>query len=538
MPKKSDPSKNKKQNKLANLGASTNKRQDLIDHALAGFQKPAPSKPQAFRAEVKPANPTGELKRPTLVELRRLNELRRSIRPEERAEIEGQKAEHAQTEPEPHSAQPAPSAKMFLQPPSTIWNKPLGGEQDAAEGAFDKTQNMAVPTKDDKSPPVGGAGISEAPRADADAYGATRQKAFSSVLYEDDQEESIEAGGEQGRAFDKTVAVDLSSKLQDAAATESAPTESKVAEGEQTGSPEEPQEPRRRRKGSALMEFTIPNLNDLAKAVAFEPHEESTPPSQESHVGEPETAITESETASAQPEPELKSRDPRLDATLLEGLHRPGKKRTAAAPWAAPSTGDRGTDATMSSTQADMSTGAATSSNEATVSNADATTGATNAMENASSANEDDDLLDDDDDDDFWDDVEAEVGSKQVKEVKEPSVEPHPREPDRTQLLQIPKEGLVRSRRGTIEMVVQRNGRILTPEYNNVGVLKSVSTSDGIMFKMNSDGKGWSISDRSGKQINSSPIVSVAFDKKGNLTYQAADGKKTTMYLDGSTVTE
>jgi hypothetical protein len=84
----------------------------------------------------------------------------------------------------------------------------------------------------------------------------------------------------------------------------------------------------------------------------------------------------------------------------------------------------------------------------------------------------------------------------------------------------------------------QPSPRTLTPDYTATGILRSVTTSDGQKFVMTADRKSWCVIDRSGNQINTQPIKSVYFDKRGNLIYITASGTRTTMYLDGTTVVE
>ncbi len=108
------------------------------------------------------------------------------------------------------------------------------------------------------------------------------------------------------------------------------------------------------------------------------------------------------------------------------------------------------------------------------------------------------------------------------------------RDPNRTEMLAMPRKGPVRSARGTIEMVIQGGGRILTPQYNTIGILLSVTTSDGYAFVMTPDRRTWQIINRRGQKLNERPIKSVMFDKKGNLTYVTVDGTRTVLNLDGS----
>ncbi|HEY9784038.1 MAG TPA: hypothetical protein V6D17_01465 [Candidatus Obscuribacterales bacterium] len=136
-----------------------------------------------------------------------------------------------------------------------------------------------------------------------------------------------------------------------------------------------------------------------------------------------------------------------------------------------------------------------------------------------------------------------------------PAAKPKTRESKKSKTMDVPKPGeapavstsgtgvasganVVKTKRGTIELVVQASGRTLKPEYSVVGVMQSVVTSDGITFKRASDGKTWSMLDAAGKVINEAPLTFVAFDGHGNLYFLSADGTKTVWSLDGSQVTE
>lgn len=108
------------------------------------------------------------------------------------------------------------------------------------------------------------------------------------------------------------------------------------------------------------------------------------------------------------------------------------------------------------------------------------------------------------------------------------------RDPNKTELLNIPKVGVVRGHRGTLELVVLQSGLVLTPSYNSIGMLKSVKTSDGLTFAQAPDGKTWDILDKSGEALNKLPITSLTFDKKGNLSFISSDGTSATLNIDGS----
>jgi hypothetical protein len=78
-----------------------------------------------------------------------------------------------------------------------------------------------------------------------------------------------------------------------------------------------------------------------------------------------------------------------------------------------------------------------------------------------------------------------------------------------------------RTTRGTIEYVIQEDGRKLTPEYNKCGILTGVDFGDGTkLTQSNSDGF-WHM--MSHEFLNSQPlrIKSVAFDKSGCLNINA-----------------
>jgi len=104
---------------------------------------------------------------------------------------------------------------------------------------------------------------------------------------------------------------------------------------------------------------------------------------------------------------------------------------------------------------------------------------------------------------------------------------------NKTGILRIPAYGVVRSSRGTVELLVHANGRTFTPRYNLCGILIGVAMSDGYTIATTARGK-WRIYDPQGKPIQEESIHTVAFDKKGNLWYQTRTGKTVTFFVDGT----
>lgn len=99
-------------------------------------------------------------------------------------------------------------------------------------------------------------------------------------------------------------------------------------------------------------------------------------------------------------------------------------------------------------------------------------------------------------------------------------------------------KNVVKSVRGTVEFLVHANGRTFTPTYNMVGVLTAVEVSDGFVLARGERGdSSWTMTDKEGNSVEEDPIVGVAFDKKGNLWYETADGRRTTFNVDGTTKT-
>jgi hypothetical protein len=89
-----------------------------------------------------------------------------------------------------------------------------------------------------------------------------------------------------------------------------------------------------------------------------------------------------------------------------------------------------------------------------------------------------------------------------------------------------PRRKVQRSERGTIEMVIDRRGKQVTPHYNKVGVLNSVDLGDGTKFVRAPGGKTWSLVAVDTDEILMEQLQSVVFDKDGNLFYTTSDGQK------------
>jgi hypothetical protein len=104
----------------------------------------------------------------------------------------------------------------------------------------------------------------------------------------------------------------------------------------------------------------------------------------------------------------------------------------------------------------------------------------------------------------------------------------------KTAIFKMPTEGVVRSSRGTVELLVHKGGRMFRPHYNPVGILLRVDVSDGFaLIKGQADKAPWQMTDREGNPLDEDVIHTVAFDKKGNLWYETVTGKKTKFLVDG-----
>lgn len=108
----------------------------------------------------------------------------------------------------------------------------------------------------------------------------------------------------------------------------------------------------------------------------------------------------------------------------------------------------------------------------------------------------------------------------------------------KTGILRLPTSGVVRSCRGTVELLVHANGRTFKPHYNKCGMLLAVMMSDGYqLVKSQRNHKKWFLKDFNGNVVEPEIITTVAFDKKGNLWYQTESNKRVTFNVDGTTAT-
>lgn len=105
----------------------------------------------------------------------------------------------------------------------------------------------------------------------------------------------------------------------------------------------------------------------------------------------------------------------------------------------------------------------------------------------------------------------------------------------KTQFLTIPKQGIKRSNRGTIESVFQPNGKVVEAQYNRCGILIEVSVAGAMKLTRSADTGKWTMSYSDGSQpVNS--INNVTFDRYGNLSYSTEDGFTTVICADGSII--
>lgn len=107
----------------------------------------------------------------------------------------------------------------------------------------------------------------------------------------------------------------------------------------------------------------------------------------------------------------------------------------------------------------------------------------------------------------------------------------------RTSILRVPSRGVVRSCRGTVELLVHADGRTFKPIYNKCGILIGVDCSDGYTLVKNRCSGDWNLFGPTGATVNEDAIIYVAFDKQGNLSYQCESGRLVTLYVDGKIVT-
>lgn len=109
------------------------------------------------------------------------------------------------------------------------------------------------------------------------------------------------------------------------------------------------------------------------------------------------------------------------------------------------------------------------------------------------------------------------------------------RDANKTDLLSIPKQGIKRSNRGTIEAVFQPTGTVVEAQYNRCGILIEVSVAGAIKLTRSAETGDWSMSYCDGTQpVNK--VNDVGFDRLGNLSFSSEDGHMTMICADGSVV--
>ncbi len=104
-----------------------------------------------------------------------------------------------------------------------------------------------------------------------------------------------------------------------------------------------------------------------------------------------------------------------------------------------------------------------------------------------------------------------------------------------TAMLNVPKQGIKRSNRGTIEAVFQPNGNVVKAQYNRCGILTEVKVGAAMKLTRSARTGDWTMSYCDGSQpVNR--ISNVAFDRLGNLCFCTEDGHTTVICADGSVV--
>lgn len=105
----------------------------------------------------------------------------------------------------------------------------------------------------------------------------------------------------------------------------------------------------------------------------------------------------------------------------------------------------------------------------------------------------------------------------------------------KTQIMSIPKAGVKRSNRGTIEAVFQPNGNVVEAQYNRCGMLVEVSVAGALKLTRSADTGDWTMSYLDGSH-SMNHVSNVAFDRQGNLCYSTDDGQTTVICADGRVV--
>ena len=105
----------------------------------------------------------------------------------------------------------------------------------------------------------------------------------------------------------------------------------------------------------------------------------------------------------------------------------------------------------------------------------------------------------------------------------------------KTQMLNLPTQGIKRSNRGTIEAVYQANGNVVQAQYNRCGILIEVSIAGAMRFSRSAETGKWSMSYADcSPPVNS--VANVAFDRLGNLCFNTDDGQTTMICADGRVI--
>jgi hypothetical protein len=105
----------------------------------------------------------------------------------------------------------------------------------------------------------------------------------------------------------------------------------------------------------------------------------------------------------------------------------------------------------------------------------------------------------------------------------------------KTQMLNVPTQGIKRSNRGTIEAVYQPNGNVVQAQYNRCGILVEVNIAGAMRLTRSAETGKWSMSCSDGSSPANS-VDNVGFDKLGNLCYSTDDGHTTMICADGRVI--
>jgi hypothetical protein len=96
-----------------------------------------------------------------------------------------------------------------------------------------------------------------------------------------------------------------------------------------------------------------------------------------------------------------------------------------------------------------------------------------------------------------------------------------------------PLSDIYRTRRGTIELVIHKDGRMIAPQYNNCGILVGVDLGNGSTLQRPTSGGLWHVLDSQGVEQPSIDIKAVTFDKHGTLWAITVSGERLKVSADG-----